>query len=38
MEEETEKLRAELEEFVSNCNDEKLLEEMLKTAKDYYSK
>lgn len=38
MENEIEKLRTELEEFVSNCNNESLLEEMLRIAKDYYSK
>lgn len=35
MEEETEKLRAELKEFINNCSDEALLEDMLKTAKEY---
>lgn len=35
MENDTEKLRTELKELVSNCKDEALLEEMLKMARKY---
>ena len=38
MEEETEKLRVELQEFISKCEDEVLLERMPKAAEKYYGK
>jgi len=34
---ETEKLRAELKEFISTCEDEVLLEQILEAAKKYYN-
>ncbi len=37
MDKETEKLRAELKEFISTCEDEMLLEKMLEAAKKYHN-
>ncbi len=37
MDNETEKLRVELKEFISTCEDEILLEKMLEAAKNYYN-
>lgn len=37
MENETEKMRAELLEFVSTCEDEILLEQILEAAKKYHN-
>ena len=37
MEDETEKMRAELLEFISTCEDEVLLEQILEAAKKYHN-